>query len=278
MKYFKLALLIVGFTSFANSSLYALSDLAVNTLSVGAAGVGAGVGYFSAFATKKFAHNAQSLKNIHMDRFVDNHPTAFNNGLWAAAGAAVTGVAARLLLHQFTPSARYSKAKKIYQTYSTLTFVQRKLSHNEEYNAQVYADAGYVSKPGQSHLIQVHVDLGHAGQDLQYAHELLIKAQQDATGTLRKDIEGLIAKINQAKTFVMYNIGHIERDPHYGHAYRIYLAERNTLSNEKYADAHMIHAKINVSREVRGWLDFLSRFNIRRFFDNLLAPLRVLIN
>lgn len=252
-------------------NMFALSELAVNALSVGAAGLGAGAGYFGAYATKKFAHNAQSLRNIHMDRFVDNHPTAFNNGLWAGVGAAITGVTARILLHQFTPSGRYSKAKKIYDTYNTLTFVQKKLSHNEEQNAQIYADAGYVSKPGQSYLIQAHVDLGHAGSDLNYAHELLLKAQEEASGALRKRIEELISKISNAKNVVMYNITRIEKDPFYPSAVRINHAERHTVSNEKYADAHMINAKLGVSREAREWL-----VNIRRIFDNLAVPFRAM--
>lgn len=275
----RLKIIVAGALSvFTIGTNFALSDLTVNALSVGAAGLGAGAGYFGAFATKKFAHNAESLKKIHMDKFVDRHPLAFHNGLWATVGAAVTGATARILLHQFTPSGRYNKAKTIYDTYNSLAFVQKKLSFQEEQNAQIYADAGYVNKTGQSYLIQAHIDLAYAGQDLKFAHELLIKAQQDATGDLLNKINILITKISQAKGIVMYNIARIEKDPHFQPAYRLYLAERNTQSQEKYADAHMINAKINVSREVRGWLDFLGHFNMRRFFDNILAPIRMLIN
>lgn len=268
--------------------IHALSEAAVNALSAAATVGGAGVGYLGAWGTKKAAHDLPRLNRMGMGRFVDNHSTAFDNRLWAGVGAAIAGVTTRILLHQFTPSGRYNKAKAIYDAYNPLVFTRKKLTNNQYRNAEIYADAGYISKPGQSYIIQAHVDLGYAGQDLKFAQELLAKARQDlpqitdpktvTNDSLVFKVEELMFKIKQAKEVVMHNIMHIEQDSHFPSAYRIYLAERNAVSNEKVADATATYAKIGISREIRGWLGFLSHFNFRGFINTLMAPIRFFTN
>jgi hypothetical protein len=239
----------------------ALSEITANVISsIVAAGAGIG-GYYT----------GAGVRILTPESVIDNHPYSLNTRVWAGVSAALAGVTVRLLVHKYTPTGRYSQAKKIFLEHTTKALVHCKLSDQENTNITLFKQAGCLNGNGIHYSIQAHFALAKSGKALEKAHNLLDKARSQTSNIdLTKSINELSEQISLAQDVVAHNLYIIENNPQYASIYRAHAAERSADAQDKMANAQEGIAAANTSRETRGWLTFVGRA--------LSWPVRVLLS